>query len=265
MPELPEVERGRRIADMVATGRTVRRVRCANDRIVCCDQTPSTVSRRLRGTRVVRACRHGKQLWLEFEGGPALLLHFGMTGALHGYTDESERPRFWKIELEFEDGRRLAMPDPRRFGRIRLRDDPRHELPISKLGFDPLLDLPGPATFRTLAGSRGVTVKGLLLDQSFAAGVGNWIADEVLYQAGIAPHRRVRDLETAEIESIRRRLGSVIRKAVAVNSVSSRFPKTWLFHHRWGRPDDARTHRGEPIEITTVAGRTTAWVPSRQR
>jgi formamidopyrimidine-DNA glycosylase len=157
------------------------------------------------------------------------------------------------------------MPDPRRFGRIRLRDDPRNEPPVSNLGFDPLLNLPGPATFRRLLGTRGVTTKGLLLDQSFAAGVGNWIADEVLYQAGIAPHRRVRELETAEIESIRRRLGSVIRKAVAVNAASSRFPKTWLFHHRWGRPEDARTHRGEAIEITTVAGRTTAWVPSAQR
>ena len=75
MPELPEVERGRLIAEMVATGRMVRRVRCANDRIVFCEQTPATVSRRLRGKRVIRACRHGKQLWLEFEDAPALLLH----------------------------------------------------------------------------------------------------------------------------------------------------------------------------------------------
>jgi formamidopyrimidine-DNA glycosylase len=265
MPELPEVERGRLVAEAVATGRVAKHVRCANDRIVFCDETPATVSRRLRGKRVLAARRHGKQLWLEFEGGPALLLHFGMTGALHGYDDEADRPRFWKIELEFENGGRLAMPDPRRFGRIRLRDDPRNEAPISKLGFDPLLEMPGPATFRSLVGRRKVTAKGLLLDQSFAAGVGNWIADEILYQAEIAPDRRVNELDDAELERIRRRLAAIIKKAVAVNSVSSRFPKTWLFHHRWGRPEDARTSRGQPIEIKTVAGRTTAWVPSVQR
>lgn len=265
MPELPEVERGRLVAEAVATGRVARHVRCANDRIVFCDETPATVSRRLRGKRVLAACRHGKQLWLEFEDGPALLLHFGMTGALHGYDDEADRPRFWKIELEFEGGTRLAMPDPRRFGRIRLRQDPRNEPPISKLGFDPLLEMPGPATFRRLVGRRKVTAKGLLLDQSFAAGIGNWIADEILYQAAIAPDRRVDDLDDAELERIRRRLGAIVRKAVAVNSVSSRFPASWLFHHRWGRPEDARTARDEPIEIMTVAGRTTAWVPSVQR
>ena len=77
--------------------------------------------------------------------------------------------------------------------------------------------------------------------------------------------RRVDELDDAELERIRRRLAAIIKKAVAVNSVSSRFPRNWLFHHRWGRPEDARTSRGEPIEITTVAGRTTAWVPSVQR
>ena len=241
------------------------RVSCANDRIVFDDQTPATISRRLRGRTVTAACRHGKQLWLEFDSGPALLLHFGMTGALHGYTDEADRPRFWKIELEFEDGRRLAMPDPRRFGRIRMRDDPRGEPPVSKLGFDPLLELPTPARFRELIGRGRVTIKGRLLDQSFAAGVGNWIADEILYQARVAPHRRVVDLEDRELETIRRRLGSIVSKAVEVDSVSAKFPRTWLFHHRWGRPEDARTRRGEPIEITTVAGRTTCWCPSRQR
>ncbi len=264
MPELPEVERGRLIAEAVGIGRTIRTVRCRPDRIVFCDQSPATVSRRLKGRTMTAACRHGKQLWLEFDTGPALLLHFGMTGAVHGYDDESDRPKFWKIELEFEGGRRLAMPDARRFGRIRMRDDPRGEPPISGLGFDPLLDLPSPARFRKHLAGRNGTIKGVLLDQSFAAGVGNWIADEVLYQAKIAPDRRVGELDDGELERIRRRLGSVISKAVAVNSVSAKFPRTWLFHHRWGRPDEASTARGEPIEFATVAGRTTAWVPSVQ-
>ena len=265
MPELPEVERGRRIAESVAVGRKVCKTRCADDRIVFADQSPATVSRRLRGRTVTAACRHGKQLWLEFDQGPALLLHFGMTGALHGYDNEEDRPRFCKIELEFEDGRRLAMPDPRRFGRIRMRDDPRAEPPVSNLGFDPLLDLPGRAEFREKLGRRAATIKGRLLDQSFTAGVGNWIADEILYQAKVAPQRRVRDLEDAEIEVIRRKLGAIIAKAVEVDSVSARFPRTWLFHERWGRPEGASTRRGEPIDITTVAGRTTAWVPSVQQ
>lgn len=264
MPELPEVERGRLVAEMVALGQTVRTVRSPDDRIVFCDQTPRTVARRLKGRTVTAACRHGKQLWLEFDAGPALLLHFGMTGALQGYADELDRPRFWKIELEFESGRRLAMPDPRRFGRIRLRDDPRNEPPVSELGFDPLLEMPAPAAFLERCAGRTVTIKGLLLDQSFAAGVGNWIADEILYQAGIAPMRRVNELTEAELRAVRSRLGAIIRKAVEVQSVSDRFPRTWLFHDRWGKAAGATTRRGEVIEFATVAGRTTAWVPEAQ-
>ena len=265
MPELPEVERGRKVAELVALGQTVVRARCADDRIVFCDQAPRTVANRLRGRTVTAACRHGKQLWLEFDEGPALLLHFGMTGALQGYLGPSQRPRFWKIELEFENGHCLAMPDPRRFGRIRLRRDPRSEPPVNRLGFDPLHELPTFNRFKQLVGRRTISIKGLLLDQTFCAGVGNWIADEILYQAGVAPQRPAGSLDDAELRAIRRWLGSIIRKAVSVDSVSDRFPRTWLFHHRWGRPEGAQTARGESIQIDTVAGRTTAWVPRVQQ
>lgn len=276
MPELPEVERGRLVAATVAEGRIISRVRCADDRIVIEDVAPRTLARKMTGRRVERVRRRGKQLWFELDQPPMPLFHFGMTGAFHvpgsphlpleAGIDPGEQwpPRFWKIQIEFEDGGRLAMTSARRLGRIRLRTDPMDEPPISKLGFDPLLDMPTPAAFARLVSGRHVTLKGLLLDQGFAAGVGNWIADEVLFQAGLDPRRRADSLDEAEIRTMRRCLGKVIRAAVRVNADKKRFPRSWLFHHRWGRPSDAALPDGEPIEHLTVAGRTTAWVPSRQ-
>jgi formamidopyrimidine-DNA glycosylase len=173
-------------------------------------------------------------------------------------------PRFSKIELDLDDGGALAMTNARRLGRIRLRNDPSHEPPISKLGFDPLTQMPTVAEFRDRLRRRKAVLKGLLLDQSFAAGVGNWIADEVLYQARLDPRRRVDELSTAEANRLRAKLKSVIELAVRVDADKTRFPKGWLFHHRWGRDGDARTHRGERIEHLSVAGRTTAWVPGVQ-
>ncbi len=111
---------------------------------------------------------------------------------------------------------------------------------------------------------RTVSLKGLLLDQGFAAGVGNWIADEVLYQARLHPRRKASSLSEAEARRLRSKLRSVIRKAVEVDADSSRFPRTWLYHHRWGRNEEASTFRGERIEYIEVAGRTTAWVPGAQ-
>ena len=111
-------------------------------------------------------------------------------------------PRFTKIRLILNDGGELAMTNKRRLGRIRLRQDPLGEVPISQLGFDPLLDLPSPARFSDLVAKRSTPVKALLLDQAFAAGVGNWIADEVLYQARLDPSRRADELTRAEVPPV---------------------------------------------------------------
>jgi formamidopyrimidine-DNA glycosylase len=279
MPELPEVERGRRIAEAAAAGRTIVRARCADDRIVFDGVAPRTVERALRGRLVVAAHRRGKQLWLELDAAPHPLFHFGMSGAFSvpgraplqlasGPLVDGEPnwpPRFTKIHLLLDDGGELVMTDARRFGRIRLRRAPLQEPPLSELGFDPLIDLPTADQFRLALAARSGAIKGVLLDQSFAAGVGNWIADEVLYQAGIDPRRPARSLEAREVRVLRARLREIVRYAVAVDAEKERLPRTWLFHHRWGKDAQARTARGEKIEFLTVAGRTTAWVPTRQR
>jgi formamidopyrimidine-DNA glycosylase len=93
--------------------------------------------------------------------------------------------------------------------------------------------------------------------------VGNWIADEVLYQAGIAPRRPARSLSGAELGRLRARLAGVVRTAVRLRADSDRFPRTWLFHRRWDRHPGV-TARGETIRWDIVGGRTTAWVPTAQ-
>jgi formamidopyrimidine-DNA glycosylase len=173
-------------------------------------------------------------------------------------------PRFCRLVLTFDDGGQVAYADARRLGRIRLRHDPRHEPPISLLGFDAFRELPPLAEFATLLGQRAAPIKAVLLDQSFAAGVGNWIADEVLYQARIDPRRPARALSLEEIRRLRSRLRSVLATAVKSLNDSSRYPRRWLFHSRWDGAG-AVTERGETIRYVTLGGRTTAWVPAIQR
>ena len=278
MPELPEVDAARRLAARVALGRRIVEVACAADPIVFADP-PAEVRRALLGRRVVAIKRHGKHLWFELDRRPWLGMHFGMAGGLqtprsagvklvsHGKGERPPGwpPRFTKLHLTFADGGELVLADGRRLGRVRLRRDPRNEPPIGLLGFDALLELPTPARFAALLAERGAPIKALLLDQTFAAGVGNWIADEVLYQARIAPGRRARSLSRQETDRLRLALKRVVGTAVKVSSDSDRFPKSWLFHHRWGRNAAAVTARGERIRHDTIGGRTTAWVPTVQR
>jgi formamidopyrimidine-DNA glycosylase len=265
MPELPEVENARRHAERALVGRRVLQVVAFADPIVFDDTSPERFVRALRGRRIEAVRRKGKYLWMELDARPWPLFHFGMTGSFRFYRDPDPRPRFWKMELLADDGTRLAMADARRFGRIRLRRDPLSEPPLADLGFDPLVGLPPVAELAALLGRRRAPVKSVLLDQGLFAGVGNWIADEVLYQAGLRPQRLASELSRAEVGRLRARILAVIRKAVAVDADSDRFPATWLFHHRWGKNAEARTARGESILHEAIGGRTTAWVPTRQR
>jgi formamidopyrimidine-DNA glycosylase len=276
VPELPEVEMARRLAARVATGRRIVAVRAARDPLVLDGATPGELRRALVGRRIVAARRHGKHLWLELDRRPWPCFHFGMTGGLHAPATPGVRlrsgqrapapawpPRFVRLRLALDDGGELAFADARRLGRVRLRDVPRRDL--GDLGFDALRGIPPPGPFLAALGRRRTPVKALLLDQAFAAGVGNWIADEVLYQAGIDPRRPAAALAPSEGRRLRAALRRVVATAVRLRADEARYPRPWLFHVRWGRDPRAVTARGERVRHLTVGGRTTAWVPARQR
>lgn len=264
MPELPEVETARRLTHAALSGRRLVEVHVARDEIIYESVTPQRVRRALRGARVTGSARKGKHFWLELDRRPWPLFHLGMSGWLHTYRSADERPPYWKLELVADDGVRAAYTNMRRIGRIRLRDDPPQEAPIAELGFDALAELPRAPKLAALLRTRRAPVKAVLLDQHFCAGIGNWIADELLYQAGINPARPACELSTAEVQRLRKVWKRVITHAVAVRADDSRFPRTWLFHHRWGKNHGARTAAGHLLEFTTVGGRTTAWAPAVQ-
>src|SRR2546427_7565182 len=259
MPELPDVEAARLIARRVAVGRRITGVWCAADPIVFEGVSPARFRRALLGRQVLAVRRHGKHLWLALDRRPWPTFHFGMTGGLHTPGGPSVKlvssrgrnrrdvwpPRFTKLRVTLDDGGEGALADARRLGRIRLRHDPPREPPISLLGFDALRQLPSPARFRGLLGGRSAPIKAVLVDQGFAAGVGNWIADEVLYQARLDPRRRANTLTDAEIARMRAALKHVVNTSVRLSNDKDRYPRGWLFHRRWGRNPRAMTMAGE--------------------
>jgi formamidopyrimidine-DNA glycosylase len=179
--------------------------------------------------------------------------------------DDSGRPRFLKLLLEAEDGSRVAFTDGRRLGRLWLSSDPSSDKRMEKLGRDVYNDLPSEKELHLILSKRKAPIKALLLDQKLFAGVGNWIADEVLYWAKISPKRLGNELSPKQIKALRETLIMVVGKAVEVGADKEKFPKDWLFHVRW---DGKRGHEfmnGKPIVRETVGGRTTAWVPKIQK
>ena len=262
MPELPLVERYRREAERFLAGRTVTGAASVVDDMMMPELPPRRFQHAVTGRRIVAVNRRGKYLWLQFDRSPHLVLHFGMTGAF--VYDPRTRPKHWRLKLTLDTGGTMYLADARRFGRVLLVNDPLREPPVSDLGFDPWLDKVSSAFFARSVRSRSAPIKAILLDQSFAAGVGNWIADDVLYLACIDPRRSGKSLSPAECRRVLSRLISVVRVATKAGSHAEGFPRRWLFHLRWGRHLGIETTAGNPVRFDVVAGRSTAWVPSVQ-
>lgn len=167
--------------------------------------------------------------------------------------------------MSFDNGAELAFTDPRRLARVRLVRNPEAEPPVSELGPDALLELPALPSFEAALAGRSSTIKALLLDQGFLAGIGNWVADEVLYQARIHPETAAHALDRPAIAALHTAIRAVLEHAVSVGADSAKFPPNWLFHARWGKgKGPAKTADGKAITFVTVGGRTSAVVPSVQ-
>ena len=91
--------------------------------------------------------------------------------------------------------------------------------------------------------------------QAFSAGVGNWVADEVLYQAKLYPEVKASTLSDEEIKQLHAALKYVPETAVEAEAESERFPQDWLFHVRWNGPKKAPKLNGNAVEFLKVGGR----------
>lgn len=281
MPELPEVETVCRVMRHALQGKRISHVEVVPDTIVFAGLAPKVVEKALLRRTVRAVGRRGKVFWLTLDGeGPTVFGHLGMSGwireigtegtRLHGhgrapFEDAQGRPRFLKLGVQAQGGGAIVLTDPRRLGRVWLGAAPEHEPRVQRLGRDAFDDLPTARELLDSFSRRRIPIKALLLDQGVLAGIGNWIADEVLYQSGIAPKRSAASLDPSEVSALRRALRSVLARAVKVGADHQRFPKSWLFEHRWGGTRGADQINGQPIVREEVGGRTTAWVPARQK
>jgi formamidopyrimidine-DNA glycosylase len=210
MPELPEAERARELIERRALNRTIAVVD-DTDSYVCRPHAPGEIAAALAGHQLPSAHRRGKTLWVE-SGGPVLGLHLGMAGRF--VVDQDPAPRGWdRFSLEFEGGGRLALRDKRRLSRAVLDPD------LSRLGPDAAEAT--RAQFRERVGRGTTPVKARLLDQSAIAGVGNLLADETLWRAGIDPRRSVGELEVDELDALRRSLATPSARAACTRAISS--------------------------------------------
>lgn len=265
MPELPDVEGFRRVLADCARGRTIKRVD-VRDTGVLHGTTTRHFRDALEGRRFTEPGRHGKWL-LAHTGGPTVLMHFGMTGRLVcARTDDALHPHD-RVLFTLGGGRQLRYRDQRKLKGLWL-DDGRGTTPFpggaGPGGAGPggqgpdALAVPRARFDAALTGRRG-GLKAALTDQSLLAGLGNLLADEILWQARLHPSRTAASLTDEERATLYRTMRRVLRSSVRAGQVPPR--DDWLTGRR-DAPGEAPCPRcGTRLRSGRIAGRTTVWCP----
>jgi formamidopyrimidine-DNA glycosylase len=248
MPELPEAERARLQIEKVLDREIV--AVDDHDTYVCRPHAPGEIAAALVGRRLTAAHRRGKFLWVETaDGGPELGLHLGMAGRIA--VDEEASPRNWdRFVLEFAGGGRMALRDKRRLGRAVIEPDYSHVGPdATEVGRD---------AFRERVGRGTAPLKARLLDQGVIAGVGNLLADEILWRARLSPRRPAGELTVEELDRLRRELRGAMRDAIRQGGAHT--GRIVAERH----PGGSCPRCGAELSRATIGGRTTFWCPACQ-
>lgn len=267
MPELPEVETTVRGLEHVLKGRRIERVEAR--RADLRRSFPHDLGQRLTGSRVTSLGRRAKYGLINTDRGDTMIFHLGMSGSWR--IDHAELGKHDHLLLETDDGRRLALNDPRRFGSVDLvpTDDLSEWPPFAALGPEPLT-ITADELRRRLSG-RSAAIKLLLLDQGIIAGLGNIYVCEALYRAGINPKRPGGSISPARLRKLVPAIHAVLEEAIAAGGSTLRdfaspsgelgyFSKSFSVYDREGTPCECRGK----VKRIVQGGRSTFYCPRCQ-
>ena len=268
MPELPEVETTVRGLERVLKGRRIRSVEAR--RADLRRSFPKDLGQRLTGAKVTSLDRRAKYGLIHTDRDDTMIFHLGMSGSWR--IDHSTLEKHDHLLLETDEGKRLALNDPRRFGSVDL-------VPTDELAEWPAFKALGPEPFdldardlRKRLRDRTAAIKLLLGDQRIVAGLGNIYVCEALHRAGIHPKRpggsvsqeRLRKLTIAIREVLNEAIaagGSTLKDFISPDGELGYFSKDFAVYDREGKPCSC----GGTVRRIVQGGRSTFYCPKCQR
>jgi formamidopyrimidine-DNA glycosylase len=268
MPELPEVETTVRGLERVLKGRRIERVEAR--RADLRRAFPKDLGQRLTGARVTGLGRRAKYGLIHTDRDDTMVFHLGMSGSWR--IDHVRLEKHDHLLLETDEGKRLALNDPRRFGSVDLvATDRLDEWPAFKaLGPEPF-ELDARELRRRLHG-RSAAIKLLLGDQRIVAGLGNIYVCEALYRAGIHPTRAGGSVSLERLERLVVAIREVLNEAIEAGGSSLKdfispdgelgyFSKAFAVYDREGKP----CRCGGAVKRIVQGGRSTFYCRTCQR
>jgi formamidopyrimidine-DNA glycosylase len=268
MPELAEVEYYRRRWDP-GLNQNVEHVLLHPHASVFRGTDPALLSKHLTGQKLLSSEAAAKQMLFRFSGDAWLGVHLGMTGELTAQP-AGFAPRKQDHLVLAQKKQTLVFSDHRMFGRIQFHTGP--DAPAWWTSIAPAISSRAftvAAVSEFLRRRARTPIKAVLLMQERFPGIGNWMADEILWRAAIHPKRPAGSLDETETTALHRETRDVAKRALEIIGSSSAAehpspPKTWLFPHRW--TDGGRCPKTHALlKREEVGGRMTCWSPARQK
>jgi len=272
VPELAEVEFFRKRWS-AGHGAKVTAVRLHDGKKVFRGASPALLKQKLTGATLLGSETAAKQMLFRFSGNNWLGIHLGMTGELR-----VEPPRYVPTKHDHfvlvQAKRQLVFNDPRMFGSVLFASGPNPPAWWTRIApaiLSKAFTVEAVAAFLKRRGR--APIKAVLLMQERFPGIGNWMADEVLWRSAIHPKRLAGSLSPAEVRTLHRECRHVCRIALDTIAGKGRYlppdlnhhiPQSWLFWHRW-EDGGICPRTKKPLVREEVGGRTTCWSPARQK
>lgn len=260
MPEIPDLEA---IAWFLRERLPDRSVAAIETRFPWLVRTGAAELDGLVGHRFVDARRHGKYLLLPTDDERLLVVNPMLTGRFQWAQAGERRRPMTAVVVRFADGAELRYSDQRKMGRWYL-------VPVSDLGAVPQFAQMGPdalavgeAEFVERLRRRRGQLKHTLTNQEFICGIGNAYSDEVLWEAGLHPHRTGATLDDDERRALYAAMHRVFAWAIPILRAEVA-DGLWQRQAEWR--DHLRVHRkagepcprcGEPVRAQVRSGRET--------
>ena len=272
MPELPEVETTVRGLERVLDGRRVARVELRRGDLR--RPFPDDLGQRLTGATVTGLGRRAKYGLIATDRGDTMIFHLGMSGRWR--IDPAELGAHDHLLIETEEGRVVALNDPRRFGSIDLvASEKLSDWPAFKaLGPEPLGGAIDGKWLKARLAGRKAAIKLMLLDQRIVAGLGNIYVCEALFRARINPKKAAGRVSRAKLDALAKAIPEVLEEAIAAGGSSLRdfaapdgelgyFSKTFDVYGRECEP--CRGGCAGVVKRIVQGGRSTFYCPACQR
>jgi formamidopyrimidine-DNA glycosylase len=270
MPELPEVETIVRGLEPVLKGRRLVQVEARRPDLR--RPFPADLRQRLTGAVVTGLRRRAKYGLIDTDRDDTLVFHLGMSGRWR--VDPFSLGPHDHFLLETDEGRRLALNDPRRFGSLDIvrSDSLDRQEPFAGMGPEPLGEAFSGASLESALAGRKAPIKAMLLDQRIVAGLGNIYVCEALHLAGIAPSRAAGRISRPRLDRLAEAIHAVLLAAIEAGGSSLRdyarpdgelgyFSKQWRVYGREGEACGC----GAVIRRRPDSGRSTFFCPQCQR